>query len=95
MRAKELRSLGKEELKTKLSELRKEMIKHNAQIAIGTMPKSPGQIKQTKKTIAKILTIINEPKKEEKKAPIKKQEAVKPEEKKTAPKKKKQEVKIG
>jgi large subunit ribosomal protein L29 len=60
MKIKELRELGKEDMKTRLEELRKELIKHNAQIATGTVPKSPGQVKQTKKTIAKILTILNE-----------------------------------
>ena len=64
MKIKELRELGKEDMKTRLEELRKELIKHNAQIATGTVPKSPGQVKQTKKTIAKILTILNEKKKE-------------------------------
>jgi len=58
MKTKDLRALGKDELKAKLLELRKEMIKHNAQIATGTIPKSPGQVKQTKKTIAKILTLL-------------------------------------
>jgi len=55
---KDLRSMTKEELNSKLKELRKEMIKHNAQIATGTTPKSPGQIREIKKTIARILTII-------------------------------------
>jgi large subunit ribosomal protein L29 len=62
MKIKELRGLNKEDMKTRLEELRKELIKHNAQIATGTVPKSPGQVKQTKKTIAKILTILNEKK---------------------------------
>lgn len=62
MKIKELRVLSKEDMKTTLEELRKELIKHNAQIATGTVPKSPGQVKQTKKTIAKILTILKEKK---------------------------------
>jgi large subunit ribosomal protein L29 len=66
MKIKELRGLDKENMKTRLEELRKELIKHNAQIATGTVPKSPGQVKQTKKTIAKILTILNEKKEKEK-----------------------------
>lgn len=60
MKTKELRAMPKEELKAKLVELRKELVKHCTQLATGTVPKSPGQIKQTKKTIAKILTIIKE-----------------------------------
>lgn len=60
MKTKELRSLNKEDLLSKLKELRKEMFKHNAQIATGTTPKSPGQIREIKKTIAKIITIVRE-----------------------------------
>ena len=59
MKIKDLRSMSKEDLNVKLIELRKELIKHNAQIATGTTPKSPGQVKQTKKTIARILTIVS------------------------------------
>ena len=58
MKIKDLRSMSKEDLNSKLTELRKELIKHNAQIATGTTPKSPGQIKEIKKTIAKIMTIV-------------------------------------
>lgn len=60
MKIKDLKSIGKKDLETKLDELRKELIKVNAQIATGTVPKSPGQIKETKKTIAKILTVLKE-----------------------------------
>ena len=56
--AKDLRSMSKQDLSSKLIELRKEMIKHNAQISTGTTPKSPGQIREIKKTIAKIMTIV-------------------------------------
>ncbi|MCP3681140.1 MAG: 50S ribosomal protein L29 [bacterium] len=55
-----------EDLKLKLEELRKEMIKNRSQVASGTSPKNPGQIKQTRKIIARLLTVIN--KKENKKA---------------------------
>ena len=47
----------------KLAEVYKDLMKENAQIAIGTTPKSPGKIKQLKKTIAKIQTIDKETKK--------------------------------
>lgn len=58
MKIKELKTLSREDLLTKLKELKKELIKHNAQIATGTIPKNLGQVKQTKKTIARILTIL-------------------------------------
>ena len=52
--------MSKEDLNNKLEELKKELVKHNAQIATGTTPKNPGMVKATKKTIARILTIIKE-----------------------------------
>ena len=57
---KELRTTNEQDLKSKLVELKKELMKHNAQIAIGTIPKSPGLVKETKKTIAKINTLLKE-----------------------------------
>ena len=60
MKAKELRTLNELELESKTLELKKELMKVNSQIAIGTLPKSPGKIKIMKKTIAKILTIKKE-----------------------------------
>ena len=45
------------DLENKMLELKKELMKINSQIAIGTLPKSPGKIKDMKRTIAKILTI--------------------------------------
>lgn len=56
---KELKNMNKGDLKAKLLELRKELIKENAQIAVGTTPKSPGQIKQMKKTVARIIQLLN------------------------------------
>ncbi len=67
MKYKELASMPKEELQEKLNELRMDLIKNNAQIAVGTVPKSSGQVKQTKKTIAKIKQLIKT-KTEDKKA---------------------------
>ena len=46
--------MSKEELKSKLEELRRSLMKDNTQIAAGTVPKSPGQVKTTKKLIARI-----------------------------------------
>jgi large subunit ribosomal protein L29 len=56
MKTKELKSKSKEELETQLSELRKELIKLNTQVATGTTLKSPGQVKKTKKNIARLIT---------------------------------------
>ena len=58
IKSKELKSMPVEELQKRLEEIRKDLIKQNAQIATGTTPKSPGQVKQMKKTIARILTVM-------------------------------------
>ena len=60
MKIKEIRGMDRESLDGKLSDLKKELIKINAQVAKGTTPKSPGQVKALKKTIAKILTGLKE-----------------------------------
>lgn len=59
MKFKDLKIMQKTELSEKLLELKRELIKENAQVAIGTIPKSPGKLKQTKKTIAKIKTLLS------------------------------------
>lgn len=63
MKFKEIKSTPREELKSRLIELKKELIKNNAQVASGTTPKSPGQLKQLKKNIAKILMVLSQEKK--------------------------------
>ena len=50
--------MSKEELHAKVLELRKELIKLNAQTATGTAPKNPMQISTTKKHIARLLTAL-------------------------------------
>ena len=65
MKNKDLRSKKTEELKKILEESKKELIKLNTQVATGTTLKSPGQVKKTKKTIAKINTLLKQ--KEDKK----------------------------
>jgi large subunit ribosomal protein L29 len=83
MKYKELQSMPRNELQDKLKELKMDLIKANAQVATGTIPKNPGQVKQTKKTIAKIKSLLNkaEPEKEAKQAEEKKENKTKTEEK--------------
>ena len=57
MKAKELRAMGTKELNEKLLELKKELLKMRGQIAVGTVPKNPGQIKNVRKGIAQIMLI--------------------------------------
>ena len=51
---------SKAELESQLSELRKELIKLNTQVATGTTLKSPGQVKKIKKNIARLLTELKQ-----------------------------------
>lgn len=57
---KELRKLSELELKKKLSELRLEILKERSNLGGANTPKNPGRIKQLKRDIARILTILNE-----------------------------------
>lgn len=67
MKLKQIHEMGKEDLEKKLTELHLEKVKLMASVATGTAPKSPGQIKQTRKTIARIKTELSARKKEAKK----------------------------
>ena len=54
MKFKQLQTLTAQDRDKKLVEAKKELLKLNGQVATGTVPKSPGQIKELKKTIAKL-----------------------------------------
>lgn len=59
MKATEIRASNEQDLNLRVSELKKELMKLNAEAAVSN-PKNPGKIKQIKKTIARIHTILNE-----------------------------------
>ena len=59
MKAKELRNLTNEELKEKLVELKKKLMQLRFKNTIGGLEK-PSEIRETKRTIARILTILRE-----------------------------------
>jgi len=63
----ELRKMSVKQLDDKLKELKTDLIKINAQVSTGTVPENPGNVKNVKKTVARILTIKQEKGKEEKK----------------------------
>lgn len=62
---KDLKSTSVDDLNDKMIELKKQLMKDYTQVATGTTPKSPGQIRAAKKTIARILTVLKEKKLEE------------------------------
>jgi len=57
MNPKEIKNMDTGTLNEKILELKKELVKINAQVATGTAIKNPGQVKILKKTMARILTI--------------------------------------
>jgi large subunit ribosomal protein L29 len=57
MKFKQLQTLSVEDRTKKLNEAKRELLKLNGQVATGTAPKSPGQIKELKKTIAKLMVL--------------------------------------
>ena len=59
LKTQELRNMAAEELKSKYSSLTESLFKLNQQAKIGKLEK-PDQIRQMRKDIARILTIIRE-----------------------------------
>ena len=57
---KDLRNLSTEELNARLGEFKKELLKFNVQVATGSNPENPGKLKQTKKNIARVMTLLKE-----------------------------------
>lgn len=53
---KEIRQMSEKDINLKLEDLKKQLMKTNAQIAIGTTPENPGKVRTVKRTIAKLLT---------------------------------------
>ena len=60
MKYKELQKLSEQELREKLKDMRKDLAKQNAQVAMHTQIKNPGHVKNLKKTIARILTSLTQ-----------------------------------
>ena len=57
---KELRKLSSEEMVKRLEEFKKELLKLNVEVATGANPANAGKLRQTKKNIARILTLQQE-----------------------------------
>ncbi len=79
MKFKELKAMPRHELEEKLGQTKMDLVKTSAQVATGTTPKNSGNIRNMKKTIAKIKFLLKETPVSEKKAakPAKNKEAKK------------------
>jgi large subunit ribosomal protein L29 len=51
-----MKELSDNDLVKRLNDIKLDLVKDRGQIAIGGTPSNPGKVKETKKTIAKILT---------------------------------------
>ena len=60
MKIAEIRSKKPDVLAKEEAKLKKELMSLKAQVAMGTTPKSPGQIRSIKKTLARIITVRKE-----------------------------------
>lgn len=58
VKAKDLVSQNKDELKKQVVELKQELAKEKATIASGTRSENPGKIRKLRRDIAKILTVL-------------------------------------
>jgi len=68
LKVKDVRKMSSEERLAKLRELKAELLRLRAQQASGAPLENPGKIRVIKKTIARILTVINEERKGSKRA---------------------------
>jgi large subunit ribosomal protein L29 len=60
MKVSEVRGLGSEEINARVLDLKAELAKERASIASGTRAENPGKIKNLRKTIARMFTVISE-----------------------------------
>jgi len=60
IRADDIRDMNPSEMESKLDELRFELARERALLATGSAPENPGRIRELKRTIARLSTIINQ-----------------------------------
>ncbi|NWF87031.1 50S ribosomal protein L29 [Candidatus Bathyarchaeota archaeon] len=89
LRVKEIRSMSHEDRMKRLSEFRTELLRLKTMVKAGGTVENPARIKELRKTVARILTIDNEPALEPKKKPKPETEKTKAKTKTAKEKKKK------
>ena len=60
LKVKDMRGFTTEELEAKMLEIKAELAKEKGSISSGTKAENPGKIKNLRRTIARILTVIKE-----------------------------------
>ena len=58
IKKKQLKIMSQEDLNKRINEIRLDLSKEAASIAVG-MPKNPGKVREMKRTLARILTMRN------------------------------------
>jgi large subunit ribosomal protein L29 len=74
LRVKEIRDMSPEDRTKKMRELQAELVRLRTMVKAGGSVENPARIRELRKTIARILTIENEPLTTEKKTAEKKKE---------------------
>jgi len=62
LKIKDIREMSPEDREEKLKELREELMHERGVAAMGGSPPNPGKIKQLRKSISRLLTVIREEK---------------------------------
>ncbi|HEB37122.1 MAG TPA: 50S ribosomal protein L29 [Thermoplasmatales archaeon] len=62
LKIKDIREMSPEEREEKLKELREELMHERGVAAMGGSPPNPGKIRQLRKSISRLLTVIREEK---------------------------------
>lgn len=60
MTADEIRDSDEDELKERMNDMKKQIVEERGQIETGGFADNPGKIKEMRRTIARIKTILNE-----------------------------------
>ncbi|HIP91296.1 MAG TPA: 50S ribosomal protein L29 [Methanothermococcus okinawensis] len=66
LRPQEIREMSISEMKEKLIELKRELLKEYTHKATSGAPSNPGRMREIRRTIARIYTIMNEKRREQK-----------------------------
>lgn len=64
LRPNEIRDMSIDEMEAELAELRSELARERAVAAAGGSIENPGRVQELRRTIARVLTIMNEKRKE-------------------------------
>ncbi|MBC5793171.1 MAG: 50S ribosomal protein L29 [Nanohaloarchaea archaeon] len=60
LKADEIRDMSEDEARERLNDLKKEIVEEKGQIETGGFAEDPGRIKEMRRTIARIKTVLNE-----------------------------------